>query len=106
MSAAPTPDPNDPVVIRRAAILHCSDLAQRVAYLCFGLSVVVFVVAFIAQFPAWTVTTIIGLMVVGSVLFVPAVVLGYAAKAAGGGSVMRPRLPGCSCRPVQSRTAR
>jgi DMSO/TMAO reductase YedYZ heme-binding membrane subunit len=82
MSDAPTPDPNDPVVIRRAAILHWSDLAQRIAYLCFGLSVVVFVVAFIAQFPTWTVTTIIGLMVLGSVLFVPAVVLGYAAKAA------------------------
>ncbi|UDY37299.1 hypothetical protein [Dermatobacter hominis] len=84
MSAQPAPrdQPVDPVLARRAAVLRWSDLGQRVAYLCFGLAVVVFVVAFIAQFPAWTVVVIVGLMAVGSVLFVPAVIFGYAAKAA------------------------
>ena len=77
-----TPDPTDPVLVRRAAILRWCDLGQRVAYVCFGLSVVMFVVAFIAQFPAWTVTTIVGLLIVGSILFIPAVIFGYAAKAA------------------------
>lgn len=74
--------PADPVLARRAAILHWSDLAQRVAYLCFGASIVVFVVAFIAQFPVWTVVLVVALLGVGSVLFIPAVILGYAAKAA------------------------
>ena len=72
----------DPVLVRRAAVLHWSELGQRVAYLCFGLAVVVFVVAFIAQFPPWTVVVIVGLMAVGSVLFIPAVIFNYAAKAA------------------------
>lgn len=74
--------PVDPVLARRAAILRWSDLAQRVAYLCFGVSIVVFVVAFVAQFPVWMVTAVVVLLAVGSVLFIPAVVLGYAAKAA------------------------
>lgn len=74
--------PTDPVLVRRAAILRWSDLAQRIAYMCFGASIVVFVVAFVAQFPAWTVTTVVALLALGSVLFIPAVVLGYAAKAA------------------------
>ena len=84
MSVPSTPEdqPLDPVLVRRAAVLRWSDLGQRVAYLCFGLAVVVFVVAFIAQFPAWTVVVIVGLMAVGSVLFIPAVIFGYAAKAA------------------------
>lgn len=76
------PDPNDPVVMRRAAILKWSDLGQRVAYLCFAASMVVFVIGFITQFPAWVVTVIVALLVVGSVIFIPAVILGYAAKAA------------------------
>ncbi|MBS1837505.1 MAG: hypothetical protein JST64_07390 [Actinobacteria bacterium] len=74
--------PTDPVLARRAAILKWSDLAQRVAYVCFGASIVVFVIAFVAQFPTWTVTTVVALLAVGSILFIPAVVLGYAAKAA------------------------
>ena len=43
---------------------------------------VVFTVGFIAQFPQWMVTTIIVLMAIGSAVFLPAVIFGYAAKAA------------------------
>lgn len=82
MNPSPEDRPTDPVLARRAAILHWSDLVQRIAYMCFGASVVIFVVAFVAQFPTWTVTAVVALLVVGSVLFIPAVVLGYAAKAA------------------------
>lgn len=72
----------DPVLAKRARILHWTEVGQRVAYVCFALSVVVFVIAFIAQFPPWTVSVIVGLIVVGSVVFIPAVILGHAAKAA------------------------
>jgi hypothetical protein len=75
-------DPSDPVLVKRAAVLRWSELGQRVAYLCFGLAVVVFVVAFIAQFPPWTVAVIVGLLAVGSVVFIPSVIFHYAAKAA------------------------
>jgi uncharacterized membrane protein len=80
-AAGPTPD-DDPVLVRRAQVLRWCDLGQRIGYLCFGLAVVLFVVGFIAQFPAWLVTTIVGLMVAGSIVLLPAIILGYAAKAA------------------------
>ncbi len=78
---ASAPD-DDPVLAKRAAILHWSALGQRIAYMCFGASVVLFVVAFVAQFPTWMVTLTIALLVVGSVVFIPAVILSYGAKAA------------------------
>ena len=68
--------------MRRTAILRWCDLGQRFGYLCFGGAVLLFVVGFVVQFPAWLVDVIIGLMVVGSIVLLPAIILGYAAKAA------------------------
>ncbi len=85
MPDAPTPaapDPDDPVVARRATVLRWCDRGQRFGYLCFGAAVLLFVVGFVVQFPAWLVDLIIGLMVVGSIVLLPAIILGYAAKAA------------------------
>jgi hypothetical protein len=73
---------NDPVLARRERIRRLCDLGQRVGYSCFALAVVLFVVAFIAQFPSWLVTVIIAAMVVGSLVLAPAIVLGYGVKAA------------------------
>ncbi len=53
-------DPTDPVLVRRAAVLRWCDLGQRTGYLCFGASVVLFVIGFVLQFPAWLVTVIVG----------------------------------------------
>jgi hypothetical protein len=41
-----------------------------------------FVVAFIADFPSWIVPVIIAAMVLGSVTLLPAIVFGYGVKAA------------------------
>ena len=73
---------NDPVLARRERIRRLCDLGQRVGYGCFALAVVLFVVAFIAQFPSWLVTVIIVAMVVGSLVLAPAIVFGYGVKAA------------------------
>ena len=75
-------DPHDPVVVRRAMVKRWCDLGQRVGYLCFAASVVLFVIGFIVQFPSWLVTVIIVLMVAGSSVLLPAIILGYAATAA------------------------
>jgi len=75
-------DPTDPVLVRRAAVQRWCDLGQRVGYLCFAASVVLFVIGFIVQFPSWIVTLIIVVMVVGSAVLLPAIIFGYAAKAA------------------------
>ncbi len=73
---------NDPVLARRERIRRLCDLGQRVGYSCFALAVVLFVVAFIAQFPSWLVTVIIAAMVIGSLVLAPAIVFSYGVKAA------------------------
>lgn len=82
----PRPGPDaaadDPVVRRRAVVKRWCDLGQRTGYLCFAASMVLFVVGFLTGFPAWLVTTIIVVMVFGSAVLLPAIILGYAAKAA------------------------
>jgi len=72
----------DPVLVRRARIRHLSDLGQRIGYGCFGLGVVLFVVAFILQFPAPMVVSIVAVFVIGSSVLLPGIIFGYAAKAA------------------------
>lgn len=73
---------SDPVLERRERLRRLADLGQRVGYMCFGLAVVLFVVAFFMQFPAWLVTVILALMLVGSIVLAPAIVIGYGVKAA------------------------
>lgn len=75
-------DPTDPVLVRRAAIQRWSDLGRRVGYLCFAASVVLFVIGFVLQFPARLVTVIVTLIIAGSAVLLPAIILGYAAQAA------------------------
>jgi predicted membrane protein len=73
---------DDPVLRRRAQIARLADLGQKVGYGRFGVAVVAFVVAAVVGFsPAW-VTVVVVAMVVGSVVLAPAIVLGFAAKAA------------------------
>jgi len=43
---------------------------------------VLFVVALLTQLPSWLVTSIVVLMVAGSVVLLPAIILSYGAKAA------------------------
>ena len=57
-------------------------LANRLGYLCFAIAIVTFVIGFIVSFNATVSTIVIASMIVGSVLLAPAIVLGYAVKAA------------------------
>lgn len=73
---------DDPVRARRRRIARVAELAQWGGYLLFGAAVVAFVVAFIVGFtPGW-VTFIVTCMAIGSILLAPAIVAGYAVKAA------------------------
>lgn len=76
------PSETDPVLARRDRIRRLAEAGQRVGYACFALAVVLFVVAFVVQFPAWMVSIIIGLMVLGSLTLAPAIVFSYGVKAA------------------------
>ncbi|KLR60541.1 hypothetical protein IMCC26207_10954 [Actinobacteria bacterium IMCC26207] len=73
---------SDPVLARRDRIRKLCELGSKIGYSCFGVAMLLFVVAFIADFPSWIVTVIIAAMVLGSVTLLPAIVFGYGVKAA------------------------
>ncbi len=72
----------DPVRARRQQVARWTRRANRLGYLCFGIAIVTFVVGFIVSFNGTVSTIVIASMIVGSVLLAPAIVLGYAVKAA------------------------
>jgi hypothetical protein len=71
----------DPVRVRRAQIARWTLLANRVGYLFYALAIALFAMAFAVGFDVLAVPVIVAL-VIGSVLLAPAIVLGYAVKAA------------------------
>lgn len=73
---------DDPVLTRRASAARLASAGQRAGYALFGASIVAFVVGVIADFPSWTVVVVVSSLVVGSLLLAPAIILGYAVKAA------------------------
>jgi hypothetical protein len=76
------PSPTDPVLARRRQLARGAELAQRAGYGLFGAAVVLFVVGFVAGFTGGVVAAILVALGVGSALLAPAIVLGYAVKAA------------------------
>jgi hypothetical protein len=77
-----TDETPDPVRQRRARIARWVELGQRVGYLLFGVAVVAFVAGFVAGFSDGYVTVIVACLLVGSLILAPAIVFGYAVKAA------------------------
>lgn len=72
----------DPVRERRALVAKWNRLASRIGYLLYLLAVVMFFVALLTRFSAGKVTIITTSLIVGSLLLAPAIVIGYAVKAA------------------------
>ncbi|MDP1806762.1 MAG: hypothetical protein Q8K72_16405 [Acidimicrobiales bacterium] len=74
--------PPDPVLVRRARIARWVELGQRLGYGLFGVAIVAFGVGFASGFDGWVRTTTVASLVVGSLVLAPAIVFGYAVKAA------------------------
>ena len=74
--------PVDPVRARRAEIMRRCQQAQRVGYLLFGLFLVFMGIGLATDLPPWTATAMGVCLVGGSIVLLPAIVLGYMAKAA------------------------
>ena len=72
----------DPVLERRARMARLAELGQRTGYVALLVAVVGFFWAIFASFPAAATTMLIGGMVVATLTLAPAIVLGYAVKAA------------------------
>lgn len=73
---------SDPVRERRARIAKWTLLANRIGYLLYAVAIALFVMAFAFGFKGLIVTAITVSLVLGSILLAPAIVLGYAVKAA------------------------
>ena len=72
----------DPVMARRARIARLVSIGQRAGYLLFLLAIVLFFVNLVAGPTQWLFTVVVAAMVVGSLVLAPAIVFGYAVKAA------------------------
>lgn len=74
--------PPDPVLVRRRQLARAAEVAQRSGYALFGVAVVLFVVGFATRFTDGLVAAVIVALGLGSALLAPAIVVGYAVKAA------------------------
>jgi ABC-type transport system involved in cytochrome bd biosynthesis fused ATPase/permease subunit len=73
---------DDPVLARRARLEKLADLGQRIGYGLLAVAVVAFVVGFATSFSALVRALVIGGLLGMTVTLAPAIVLGYAVKAA------------------------
>jgi hypothetical protein len=72
----------DPVIVRRRRLARWADRGQRAGYGLFGVAIVLFVVGFVAGFTSGVVTAVVAALVAGSLVLAPAIVVGYAVRAA------------------------
>jgi hypothetical protein len=72
----------DPVLARRARVARLTETGQRIGYGLFGVSIVLFFVAAATRFGSLLVVAITASLIVGSLVLAPAIVFGYAVKAA------------------------
>jgi hypothetical protein len=72
----------DPILVRRARYARLANLGNRVGYTLLLVAIVAFVVGFVAGFPQAAVTVSIAGLVGACVVLPPAIVAGYAVKAA------------------------
>lgn len=72
----------DPVRERRARIARWVLLGQRGGYALYAIAVAAFVAGFVVGFTDGFVTLIVTSLLVGSAVLAPAIVFGYAVKAA------------------------
>ena len=73
---------DDPVLRRRARIARLAEAGQRAGYVLYGVAVAAFVVGAVAGFSGITVAVVVAALALGSALLAPAIVAGYAVKAA------------------------
>jgi hypothetical protein len=72
----------DPLLAKRRRIQRLAEVGQRIGYSLFGFAMFGFFVALATGFSSIWVTIIITAIIVGSVFLAPAIVAGYAVKAA------------------------
>jgi hypothetical protein len=77
-----TPMAADPVRARRAQVARYTALAKRIGYGLWLVAIAVYAYGVVTTFTETVSAVVIGCLVVGSVVLAPAIILGYAVKAA------------------------
>lgn len=77
-----TDRPTDPVLAKRARIARLVAVGQRVGYGLFGLAMVLFFVGLATEYTEPLTTAIVASLLIGSFILAPAIIFGYAVKAA------------------------
>lgn len=73
---------DDPVRRQRARLARLASAGKRLGFALFALSTVVLVVGLLTTFSDEVAAVVVGCLLVGSLVLAPAIILGYAAKAA------------------------
>jgi hypothetical protein len=90
VTTVPEPDPadqrdlvpTDPVLVRRAQARRLAELGQRGGYLLLGVAVAVFLWGLVTDFTSTIAAIVVVALIAGSVVLAPAIIAGYAVKAA------------------------
>jgi hypothetical protein len=72
----------DPLLARRARIATAVSVGQRLGYGLFLVAIIAFAVGALSHFTPLLVNIVVGALLVGSLVLAPAIVAGYAVKAA------------------------
>jgi hypothetical protein len=73
---------HDPVLVRRARYARWANAGQLLGYLVLAVAVVAFIIGFASGFPQAAVVVTVGGLIGACVLLPPAIIAGYAVKAA------------------------
>ena len=74
--------PVDSLLASRARLARLASVGRRVGYLAFGLAIGVLAIGLATDFTDGIATTVVGLLVSGSVVLAPAILLHYAVRGA------------------------
>jgi hypothetical protein len=72
----------DPVLARRARLARMASGGQRVGYALLLVALVAFFAGAVTGFPAASIVVVVGALAVTTLVLLPAIVLGYAVRAA------------------------
>ena len=72
----------DPVLARRARLARLAAGGQRVGYALLLVALVAFFAGAVTGFPAASIVIVVGALVVTTLVLLPAIILGYAVRAA------------------------
>jgi len=73
---------HDPILAKRAKFSAAADWGKKLGYSLFGLAIVAFFVGLFTNFNDTWGWIVMGSLIAGSVLLLPAIIVGYAVKAA------------------------